>query len=108
MPYARSKNAHTMPTHDEYARFLREYAALSEDQQAQFAKVVMKLVHDLGASAGLRPSLRVKRVQGFPNIFEISWSGDGRATFEYGAERIPGEPHIIWRRIGGHDILDQP
>jgi hypothetical protein len=97
-----------MPTHDEYARFLREYAALSEDQQALFAKAVKKLVRDLRASAGIRPSLRVKRVQGTTGIFEISWSGDGRATFEYGPEQIVGEPHIIWRRIGGHDILDQP
>ena len=97
-----------MPTHDEHARFLREYGALSEDQKAQFAKAVKKLVRDLRASSGLRPSLRVKRVQGSSDIFEISWSGDGRATFEYGPERILGEPHIIWRRIGGHDILDQP
>lgn len=33
---------------------------------------------------------------------------DGRATFMYGPEQIPGEPHIIWRRIGGHDIFDHP
>jgi len=37
-----------------------------------------------------------------------SWSGDGRATFHYGPEQRPGEPHIVWRRIGGHDILKNP
>ncbi len=25
-----------------------------------------------------------------------------------GIEQRPGEPHIIWRRIGGHDILNNP
>jgi len=33
---------------------------------------------------------------------------NGRATFLFGAERIPGEPHIIWRRIGGHEIISKP
>ena len=97
-----------MPTHDEYARFLREHAALTRDKQELFARAVTKLVCDLRAGVGIRPSLRAKHVQGAVGIFEISWSGDGRATFEYGPEQIPGEPHIIWRRIGGHDILDHP
>jgi len=31
---------------------------------------------------------------------------DGRAIFRYG-EEVPGKagPHIIWERIGGHEIL---
>jgi hypothetical protein len=32
----------------------------------------------------------------------------GRATFMFGAERIPGEPHIIERRIGGQEIFNNP
>ncbi|MEU7088872.1 hypothetical protein [Streptomyces achromogenes] len=31
-----------------------------------------------------------------------------RATWEYGPEHRPGDQHIVWRRIGGHDILNQP
>lgn len=31
-----------------------------------------------------------------------------RAAFRYGSEQIPGETHIIWRRVGGHDIFAQP
>jgi hypothetical protein len=38
----------------------------------------------------------------------MTWAADGRATFEYGQEIRPGEPHIIWRRIGTHDIFRQP
>jgi len=65
--------------------------------------------------AGLReepphfaPRLRVKRVQGTDEVWEMSWAADGRATFRYGAEVLPGEPHIVWLRIGSHDVLDDP
>lgn len=43
-----------------------------------------------------------------PGVWELSWAADGRATFEYGAELIEGQPHIIWRRIGSHDIFRNP
>lgn len=33
---------------------------------------------------------------------------DGRATFHYGDEVKAGEPHIVWRRIGDHSILNEP
>lgn len=75
-----------MPTHDELVQFLCEYAALSPDAQEQFGKAVKKLVNDLRAGAGFRPSLRVKGVQGYPGVFEMTWAGDGRATFRYGTE----------------------
>ncbi|MEP7032875.1 MAG: hypothetical protein ABI879_02725 [Actinomycetota bacterium] len=56
-----------------------------------------------------RGSLRVKRMQGAEGIFEMTWEPeDGRATFEYGEELVAGDPHIIWRRIGGHDIFASP
>jgi hypothetical protein len=97
-----------MPTHDELAQFLREYAALPLDAQEQFGKAVKKMVNDLRAGVGFRPSLRVKGVQGHPGVFEMTWSGDGRATFHYGTEQRSGEAHIVWRRIGGHDILKNP
>ncbi|MFI4977058.1 MAG: hypothetical protein ACHQC8_00035 [Solirubrobacterales bacterium] len=53
-------------------------------------------------------ALRVHRVQGAPGVWEITFAPDGRATFEYGEEIIAGEPHIIWRRIGHHDVLSEP
>ena len=55
-----------------------------------------------------RRGLRVKAVQGAPGVFEMSWAPDGRATYQHGDERRPGEPHIIWRRIGTHDIFVHP
>jgi hypothetical protein len=97
-----------MPTHNEYVQFLREYAALSAAEQERFGKAVKKMVNDLRAGTGFRPSLRVRGVEGHPGLFEMSWASDGRATFEYGPEQRPGEAHIIWRRIGGHDIFQDP
>lgn len=97
-----------MPTHDEFAQFLREFASLTLDEQVRFLTAVRKMVDDLQTGRGFRPGLRVKRVQGHTNIYEVTWAPDGRATFEYGEEQRDGEPHIIWRRIGDHDILIDP
>jgi hypothetical protein len=55
-----------------------------------------------------RPGLRVKCVTAHPGVFEMTWDGDGRATFSYGTERVPGQAHIIWRRIGTHTIFTPP
>jgi anaerobic glycerol-3-phosphate dehydrogenase len=42
------------------------------------------------------------------DIWELTWAADGRATWQYGPEQRPGEPHVIWRRIGGHEIFKRP
>jgi hypothetical protein len=81
---------------------------LTDQQQQRFLTAVAAMVADLKAGRGFRPGLRVKGVQGWPGIWEMTWAPDGRATFEYGPERRPGEPHVIWRRVGTHDIFRQP
>ncbi|QEV30041.1 hypothetical protein CP976_42260 [Streptomyces coeruleorubidus] len=43
-----------------------------------------------------------------PGVFELTWDGNGRATWSYGPEMVPREQHLIWRRIGTHDILTVP
>ncbi len=50
-------------------------------------------------------ALRVKRVQGTAAVWELTYVADGRATFSYGDEVVRGEPHVIWRRVGTHDVL---
>lgn len=56
-----------------------------------------------------RGSLRVKPMQGADGIFEMTWElEDGRATFQYGEDVVAGDPHVIWRRIGGHAIFANP
>ncbi|GAA0992008.1 hypothetical protein GCM10009555_080330 [Acrocarpospora macrocephala] len=99
-----------MPTFETTPRFERDWKKLSEPRQALFRKVVMEtFVPDLAApERPFRPGLRVKGVTAHPGVFEMTWDGDGRATFSYGEEQIPGEPHGVWRRIGTHSILTPP
>jgi hypothetical protein len=96
-----------VPTHDELQRFLRDYSRLTPSQRAAFGEAVTLFVAGVAAKR-FDPRLRVKRVQGAPQVWEMSWAADGRATFEYGPEVRPGEAHIIWRRIGTHSIFRQP
>lgn len=95
------------PTFDRSPRFKRDFDKLDDEQQARFKKTVEQFVADLKAGS-ISPGLRVKGVQGADGVFEISWAPDGRATWEFGEEKIPGEPHIDWRRIGTHDIFKNP
>lgn len=97
-----------MPTHEEPPSFLRAYQALTPAQRAAFRAAVSQLVDDLRARRQPHPALRVKRVKGVEGIWEMSWAADGRATFEYGTERVPGDAHVVWRRIGTHAIFRQP
>jgi hypothetical protein len=97
-----------MPTHDERDPFFRDYLSLSPGDQSQFRLAVRKMVNDLRAGQGFRFSLRVKGVQGHAGIFEMTWAGDGRATFQYRTPVLLGDVHIIWRRIGEHEILKNP
>lgn len=98
-----------MPTHDEEPRFLREFFALPQARQRLFRRALRLMVEDMKNRRPFRPGLRVKGVQGHPGVFEMTRDmPDGRATFAYGPERMPGEAHIIWRRIGSHDIFKQP
>jgi hypothetical protein len=97
-----------MPTSELLPDFRRDYAKLSELQKKAFRAAVKKFVIDLRRGS-FRGSLRVKPMQDNPNIFEMTWEGqDGRATFDYGTAQRPGEKHIRWRRIGGHEIFDRP
>ena len=54
------------------------------------------------------PALRAKRVQGSEGIWEVTFAPDGRATFSYGNPVKAGQPHVIWRRVGTHQVLSDP
>ncbi|HEV2237757.1 MAG TPA: hypothetical protein VGR57_13950 [Ktedonobacterales bacterium] len=97
-----------MPTYDAEPRFLRDYARLTSRQSVLFAAAFKKMVADLKAGSGFRKGLRIKGVQGQSGIFEMTWAPDGRATFSYGTSPRVGDVHIIWRRIGGHEIFQYP
>ncbi|MFD5557792.1 hypothetical protein ACFWIA_28625 [Streptomyces sp. NPDC127068] len=101
-----------MPTYETMTRFNNDLHRLTPAQRQRFRRTVNTFVHDLRTGGGFRPGLRVKQVSGFPGIYELTWSAGtgpaGRATWQYGTSCRTGHPHVIWRRIGGHDILTGP
>lgn len=102
-----------MPTYDTESRFPRDWKRLPKDQQELFLTVKDEFIADLkemeaGRRSRFRRGLRVKGVKGAPGVYELRWAADGRATFSWGAERRPGQRHIIWRRCGDHEILKNP
>jgi len=98
-----------VPTFERGPRFDREFRRLSRELQRAFLDTLALFIAALRAKPPkFPPQLRVKRVQGAPDVWELTFAPDGRATFSYGSAQIPGEPHIVWRRIGDHSILNQP
>jgi hypothetical protein len=95
-----------MPTFARTPRFEADYRSLSLDDRNRFKVAYQKLVEDLKAGRPPRRGLRVKPVQRTNGVFEITFAPDGRATFEYGTPVKQGDRHVIWRRIGTHDVLD--
>ena len=97
-----------MPTYAWRARFRADFERLTPAQQALFLVAVEQFVADLHEGRTFRKGLRIKGIQGAGGIFELTWAADGRATFEYGQEVRQGEPHIVWRRVGTHQIFNKP
>lgn len=96
-----------MPTYETTSRFAADLDRLTPDQRHRFRRTVAAFVDDLHTGR-FRAGLRVKGVRSAPGVFELTWDGNGRATWCYGTEIVPGAPHVIWRRIGGHNILTGP
>jgi hypothetical protein len=96
-------------TCDRSALFQRDIRKLTGQQRREFLAARDRLVIPLRSRPPeFTPALRVKRVQGMDDIWEMTWAEDGRATFRYGPEVKPGEPHVIWLRIGIHATFDDP
>ena len=79
-------------------RFDRAYKKLPEEVRDQFRRKLRLLV----GSRFTHPSLRVKRLQGTPDLWEASIDLNHRFTFQ----KIEGG--IFLRVIGPHEILGNP
>lgn len=95
-----------MPSYERTRRFERDWKALTEADRKRFRTAFGRFDADLAAGA-FRAGLRVKRVEGTDAAFEMTWTPDGRATFEYGTPRGEGA-HVVWRRVGRHDVFRRP
>ncbi len=97
-----------MPTYAWLERFGKDFDSLSPKMKAVFLAAIGQFVEDLDSGKGFRKGLRVKGVKNAPGIFEMTWADDGRATFQYGESVIEGTPHVIWRRVGTHEVFNRP
>ena len=104
----RASRPRCVPTYEAVDRFLRDWADLTPEQREAFHRMRRKFVTDLKSGGPLRAGLRVRQLESAPGVFEITWAPDGRALYEYGTPKSPGDVHIIWRRIGTHAIFDNP
>jgi hypothetical protein len=96
-----------VPTFEWTERFGLDRDKLEPAQREAFKTSVRQFVEDLERGS-FRKGLRVKGVQGADVVWEMTWAGDGRATFSYGDEKRPGHKHIVWRRIGTHAVFRAP
>lgn len=97
-----------MPTFQFTPTFAKDLQLLDPGDKQRFRRTVREaFIPDL-ETRRLRPGLRVNGVRGAPGVFEMTWAPDGRATFQFGPEEISGEPHVIWRRVGTHEVLRSP
>jgi hypothetical protein len=95
--------------------FEGDWRRLSDAERRRFRGVVRDEFHPacerrrLDPTAAWPGSLRIRRIEGAPGIWEMTWSysgPDGRATFEW--VEIDGEPAVRWRRIGRHAVFRAP
>jgi hypothetical protein len=101
------------PTYERPDSFKRDYRSLDPSKRELAKERIRQFKDDLtaieeGTATEFRSGLRVKPMRYKPGIWEMSWNGDGRATFEYGESIIEGKRHVIWRRIGTHEIFSAP
>lgn len=96
-----------MPTREALDAFFADYDNLTQEQKKLFRIALGHFIGDLKTGT-FRKGLRVKKMSGHTGVWEMTWDNDGRATFHYGPEKIAGEKHIVWRRIGNHSIFKQP
>src|SRR5260221_14217254 len=97
-----------MPAFPVTRRFERDWKQLTPESRARCQRVIAgQFVPDL-ARGVIRAGLRVNGAQAAPGVSEITWAPDSRATFSHRPGQQAGEPHLIWRRLGTHDILRDP
>ena len=98
-----------MPTFDYTPPFAKDVELLDRRDLERFRRVVTtQFVADLAEGKQFRGSLRVKGVRRMTGVFEMTWGPDGRATFEFGDPIVAGQAHVIWRRVGTHEIFRAP
>lgn len=99
--------------------FDSDYSRLGDDEKRLFRAAVRDFNQACdrfmgsGGTSRWPASLRVKKVQDAPGVWEMAWSfagPDGRATWEWTTVATDDGKHpaVLWRRVGGHAIFRDP
>lgn len=95
-----------MPTHEELARFMRQFNKLPVALRLAFVAAVLEFAEDLGDRGfdptSVRPSLRLHKLRG-ENVWSVSFAGQYRAVFHLGQQQRARHAHVVWEFIGTHD-----
>lgn len=78
-------------------RFKKDFKRLPDEARERVGKTLDRFV-----SNPRHPSLRVKKMEGAPEIWELRVSDNYRITFQFVQEGM------LLRRVGTHDALRQP
>ncbi len=79
------------------AKFMKLYEKIPFDVRRIWPSKLALFLKDFR-----HPSLRVKKMKGYKNIWEMSINMDARATFEMYSDKV------VFRKIGDHSILLNP
>lgn len=98
-----------MPTYQATPQFRREFDRLDPQRQRAFRRMIPEFV--AGVESGAFPSrLRVKRLNRSRGtgqaVYEVTFHGNGRALFQFGEPVRADVRHVIWVRVGGHEVFD--
>jgi len=97
------------PTFDRLAQFKRDYVRLTSTQRELFRAAVKKFVAPLSTTPpGDIGEPLVRELKEHPGFFEMRFARDARAIYTFGKAVRPGQPHVVWCRIGSDDALDRP
>ena len=99
--------------------FASDHSSLTTAEKRLFRASVKKFNRacdrfvESGMSSGWPASLRVKKVEGAPGVWEMTWSfsgPDGRATWQWDTveDENGKHPAVLWRRVGSHSIYKDP
>ena len=97
------------PTFERLAQFKRDYAKLPPPERQRFRAAVKKFVAPLSTTPpGDLGAPIVRELKDHPGYFELRFGPATRAIYTFGQAVRPGQPHVIWCRIGTDEGLDKP
>ena len=105
-----------MPTFSREHHFENDLRHLKQTERDQFRSALREFIdsllqwEDVGCPwpPPFPAALRIKDLSGYPGLWELTWARDGRCTWRFGSQLLPGKAHVVWRRIGGHEIFKDP